>query len=155
MDTGWVQVFVLTLAECVAPAGKSVCQQSQFELSFLSRADCEFALEQLIELKSQSQQVIVDKARSGCASTTVQSKVFPDQAAANTALSGEEGWREPQDANTDEPSEPSEPSKSLVSHQERLESLKTCDETAGLAPCKIGEIIIEGAAEDVEVWHRD
>ena len=164
MDTGWVQVFVLTLAECVAPAGKSVCQQSQFELSFLSRADCEFALEQLIELKSQSQQVIVDKARSGCASTTVQSAVFPDQAAANTALSGEEGWREPQDAKPgesaepgepSEPSEPGEPSKSLVSHQERLESLKTCDETAGLAPCKIGEIIIEGASEDVEVWRRD
>ena len=50
MDTGWVQVFVLTLAECVAPAGKSVCQQNQFELTFLNRADCEFALEQLIEL---------------------------------------------------------------------------------------------------------
>jgi len=155
MDTGWVQVFVLTLAECVAPAGKSVCQQSQFELSFLSRADCEFALEQLIELKSQSQQVIVDKARSGCAPTTVQSKVFPDEAAASTALSDEEGWREPQAAEPGEPNEPNEPSKSLVSHQERLESLKACDDTAGVAPCKMGEIIIEGAAQDVEVWRRE
>ena len=91
----------------------------------------------------------VDKARSACAPTTVQSEVFPDQAAASAALSSEEGWREPQEP------QPGEPSTSLASHQERLESLKTCDETGGVAPCKIGEIIIEGPSEDVEVWQRE
>jgi hypothetical protein len=149
MDTGFVQVFVLTLAECVAPAGKSVCQQSQFEISFLNRNECEFALQQLIELKSESEQVIVDRARSGCASTVVQTEVFPDLAAASAALSDEQGWRAPEAA------QPGEPSQSLASHQERLESLKTCDESGGLAPCKIGEIIIEGASEEVEVWRSE
>jgi hypothetical protein len=149
MDTGFVQVFVLTLAECVAPAGKSVCQQSQFEISFLSRTDCEFALQQLIELKSESDQVIVDRARSGCASTVVQAEVFPDLAAANAALSGQKGWRAPDAA------QPGEASQSLASHQERLDSLKTCDESGGLAPCKMGDIIIEGASEEVDVWRSE
>ena len=32
MDTAWIQVFVLTLAECAAPAGKTVCQEREFDL---------------------------------------------------------------------------------------------------------------------------
>jgi hypothetical protein len=40
MDTAWIQVFVLTLSECVAPAGKTVCQEQSFELQFLTEADC-------------------------------------------------------------------------------------------------------------------
>ena len=50
MDTAWIQVFVLTLAECIAPAGKTVCQEREFDLQFLTRADCEYALEQLVSL---------------------------------------------------------------------------------------------------------
>lgn len=147
MDTGWIQVFVLTLAECVAPAGKTVCQETQFELQFLTRTDCEFALEQLVDLKSASDNVIVDRSRSGCAPSASRSEVFPTLAAASTALSGEEGWQAP---DVEEPAT----STARLSHQERLASLESCDETNGVAPCKIGEIIIEGAAEQVEVWRR-
>lgn len=149
MDTGWIQVFVLTLAECVAPAGKSVCQESQFELSFLNRTDCEFALEQLVELKSASEQVIIDKTRSGCAATAVQSEIFPSVAAASNALSEQPDWRAP------EVDVAGQPSAARVSHQERLAALDSCEDTRGVAPCKVGEIIIEGAAEQVEVWRRE
>ncbi len=147
MDTGWIQVFVLTLAECVAPAGKTVCQETQFELRFLTRADCEFALEQLIDLKSASDNVIVDRGRSGCAPSASEREVFPTLSAASTALSGEEGWQAPA---VEEPAT----STARLSHQERLATLESCDDTNGVAPCKIGEIIIEGAAEQVEVWRR-
>ena len=34
MDTAWIQVFVLTLSECVAPAGKTICQEQAFELDY-------------------------------------------------------------------------------------------------------------------------
>ena len=44
MDASWIQVFVLTLAECVPPAGKAVCQEQQFELVFVSQGDREYAL---------------------------------------------------------------------------------------------------------------
>ena len=37
MDTAWIQVFVLTLSECVAPAGKAVCQEREFDLQFLTK----------------------------------------------------------------------------------------------------------------------
>lgn len=148
MDTGWIPVFVLTLAECVAPAGKTVCQETQFELRFLTRTDCEFALEQLLDLKSASDKVIVDRSRSGCAPSATRSEVFPSVSAASAALSGEEGWQAPE-------ADEAAASTAGLSHQERLASLQTCDETNGVAPCKIGEIIIEGAAEQVEVWRRD
>ena len=49
MDTAWIQVFVLTLTECVAPAGKTVCQERELELQFLTESDCKAALEQLVQ----------------------------------------------------------------------------------------------------------
>ncbi len=150
MDTGWIQVFVLTLAECVAPAGKTVCQEQQFELQFLTRADCEYALEQLVVLKDASQSVIVDRSRSRCVASAVEREVYAslDDIKADgqdTAII----QQAPRDATTiDETS---------AAHKVRLESLKTCEETGGVAPCKIGEIIIEEAEapDSVEVWRRD
>ena len=62
METAWIQVFILSISECVAPAGKTVCQEQQFELEFLTRSDCEVALEQFIALKDESERVIVDTA---------------------------------------------------------------------------------------------
>jgi hypothetical protein len=42
------------------------------------------------------------------------------------------------------------------SHQERLTALSRCEDVGGVAPCKIGEIIIEAASgQTVEVWRRD
>jgi hypothetical protein len=64
MDTAWIQVFVLTLSECVAPAGKTVCQEQSFELQFLTEADCNYALQQLVSLKQESESVIIDPAKA-------------------------------------------------------------------------------------------
>lgn len=149
MDTGWIQVFVLTLAECVAPAGKTVCQESELELVFLTEADCRAALEQLVELKSEADDVIVDAGRSGCTSTARQKQVFADLDAINDANRDNPGWRAPA-------MEAPGPGPSRVAHEQRLERLKTCDETNGVAPCKIGEIIIEGAnSRPVDVWRQE
>lgn len=148
METGWIQIFILTIAECVAPSGKSVCQESQFELQFVQEADCEVALQQLVALKKESENVIVDEQRSGCAPSARQGEVFSSLSAAEAALSDQDGWRAPQTTGT-------EPTTSLVSHEERLKELKSCDETNNVGPCKVGDIIIEGEAQQVEVWRRD
>ena len=149
MDTAWIQVFVLTLAECVAPAGKTVCQEHELELQFANRADCEVALEQLLALKSDSESVIVNAERSSCARSAVEQQVFASLDAINKANENTDDWRAPV-------IESSEPRPSRVAHEQRLDSLKSCDETGGVAPCKIGEIIIEGATErSVDVWRRD
>jgi hypothetical protein len=49
------------------------------------------------------------------------------------------------------------PDFTQVAHNERLASLKSCEETNGVAPCKIGDIILEAPAEDdrLEVWRRE
>ncbi|MDH3532462.1 MAG: hypothetical protein OEO82_05990 [Gammaproteobacteria bacterium] len=149
MDVAWIQVFVLTLSECLAPAGKTVCQERTFELQFLTRSDCEIALQQFIELKNASASVIVDANESGCAPAARQQDVFDSLDAINAAFSDRQGWRVLR-------AEDAGPSATQASHQERLARLKTCEETAGKAPCKVGEIIIEAAGGDpVEVWRRD
>lgn len=150
MDTAWIQVFVLTLAECIAPAGKTVCQEHEFELMFLSQSDCEVALEQLVMLKDAAENVIVDKSRSGCAPSARQQAVFSSLAQAAEAVPDKRNWRSP------ESQEPVVGSTRKL-HQARLESLATCEESKGVAPCKVGEIIIEDATvgEPVEVWRRD
>ena len=76
MDAGWIQVFVLTLVECVAPSGKTVCQQQEFELTFLTQADCEVALEQLVTLKDSAENVIIDKSKTRCEATARRQAVF-------------------------------------------------------------------------------
>ena len=147
MDIAWIQVFVLTLAECVAPAGKSICQEQEFQLQFLTKADCEIALDQLVSLKEESDKVIVNSNRSNCASVARQTDVFESLEAINKAYDA--NWEAPQAGEA-------EPSASQMSHKGRLEALKTCEETEGIAPCKIGDIIKEGVDGDsVEVWRRD
>ena len=47
MDTAWIQVFVLTLSECVAPTGKTVCQPQETQYVFYDRRDCEAVLQAL------------------------------------------------------------------------------------------------------------
>jgi hypothetical protein len=42
-----------------------------------------------------------------------------------------------------------------TAHEERLKAMKACDETDGVAPCKIGDIIVEAASEsETKVWKR-
>lgn len=144
MDTTWIQVFVLTLSECVAPAGKTVCQENEIEMQFLTRADCEVALQELVTLKSQFDNVIVNRQKSGCAVTARESKSFASVEEAKAA-SNSESWREV---------EPEETAASLEPHNERLKKLKTCEDTRGIAPCKSGSIIVESSVpgREVEVW---
>ena len=150
MDIAWIQVFVLTIAECVAPAGKTVCQEQELEMIFLTENDCNVALEQLVSLKSASENVIVTKDRSSCAPTARKQEFFTSLDEIEQSYGNVEGWRTPR-------IEDSEPDFTQASHNERLESLKSCEESDGVAPCKVGEIVIEAAAsgEPVEVWRRD
>ena len=149
METAWIKVFVLVLSECVAPAGKTVCQDQQIEMQFLSRADCEVALEQLVSLKDQFDNVIVNRQQSSCTPSARQQDVFASLEDAKSAASDDAGWREPQDG------EPQMVASS-VSHQSRVEELTSCEESLGLAPCKMGDIIIEAATgTPVDVWRSD
>lgn len=149
METAWIQIFLLTLTECVAPAGKTVCQESQFELQFLSRGDCEVALEQLVSLKDATENVIVDKEKSGCTPTARQQDVHASLPELIESIDDKRGFKAPE-------VQQSAPAATRKRHQARLESLKTCEESKGVAPCRIGEIIIEDATEGepVEVWRR-
>ncbi len=149
MATVWIQVFIMTLAECVAPAGKTVCQEQQFELRFLTRADCEYALEQVIAMKDEIDHVIVNRQKSGCVPSAVESDSYASREAINDAHKDTSGWRAPGDADA---------RRTVVNtgHRERLADLKSCEETSGVAPCRIGEIIVEEVSGDsVEVWKRD
>lgn len=150
MDTAWIQIFVLTFAECVAPAGKTVCQEQEFELQFLTQSECEFALEQFVTLKDGLDNVIVEQSKSSCAPSARQHHVFSSLAEVAELVGDTPGWRAPV---IQEPA----PEATKKLHQARLESLVTCEESKGTAPCKIGEIIIEDAAEaeSVELWRRD
>ena len=149
MDTTWIQVFVLTLAECVAPAGKAVCQEREFDLQFLTRTDCEVALEQLVTLKNESQYVIVNKNKSGCRPSARQTEAFESLEAVSSAAGDKRDWIEP--------AEDAPASARYTSHQDRLEKLPDCEDSDGEAPCKMGGIIIEAASTGtpVEVWRRD
>jgi hypothetical protein len=133
----------------VAPAGKTVCQEREFELLFLTEADCQVALEQLVTLKEESANVIVNPQKSGCAPSARESAAFASLDAISEANKDTIGWHVP---GPDE----AQVAISRVAHEDRLASLRTCEESGGVAPCKIGDIIIEGAdGEPVEVWHRD
>jgi hypothetical protein len=149
MDIAWIQVFVLTLSECVAPAGKTVCQEQSFELQFLTQADCEYALQQLVSLKQESEAVIIDPARASCAPTARQQQVFASLGAIEEANRDTENWQAPEIKDTG-------PAVELASHQERLARLPVCGEEGVVAPCKVGDIIVEGDdAEAVDVWRRN
>jgi hypothetical protein len=150
MDTAWIQVFVLTLAECVAPAGKTVCQEQQLDLAFASERDCKVALEALLTLKEAAPNVIVDRGESRCAPSAREVEAYASREAVDEAHGSEPGWALPAAV-------AAAPAASSKAHRERLAALKDCDETAGEPPCKVGEIILEaqGASKPVEVWRRD
>ena len=150
MDTAWIQVFVLTLAECVAPAGKTVCQEREFDLQFLTRADCEVALEQLISLKDESSTVIVNRSRSSCSVSAREKEVFASLEDVSKASSSSDDWKEPT-------SDDAAPAPSYASHSDRLESLPECETYEGQGACKMGGIIVEAAnqGQTVEVWRRE
>jgi len=148
METAWIQIFVLTLVECVAPAGKSVCQTQQFELQILGREDCEFALQQLVAAKDELDYVIVDRGKSNCTPSAAQADTYSSIESIDDANKGRPGWRSPAVNSVRTNSDSAE-------HRDRLAELLPCTDTDGVAPCKIGEVIVEAASGDsVEVWRR-
>jgi len=150
METAWIQVFVLILSECVAPAGKTVCQEHEIEMQFLSQTECEVALEQMISLKDQFENVIVNRQRSSCTASARQQDVFASLDEAKSAAGNDAAWRDPQDGEI-------QMAASSASHQGRVEKLTSCEESLGIAPCTMGDIIIEGATSGrpVDIWRSD
>jgi hypothetical protein len=156
MDTGWVQVFVLTLAECIAPAGKSVCQEQQVQYQFVDREECEAVLQQLVDYSAGSQYVIVNEQRSSCLPTVVQQQVFASLDDANERLSDMEGWGRLNAAQRQPARESGEPSQTEAQHRQRLASLPECEDAGRRPPCKVGQIIVEAEDEqETEVWRRN
>jgi hypothetical protein len=149
MDMAWIQVFVLTLSECIAPAGKTVCQEQELQMQFVDQAECELALQQLVSLKDGADNVIVYKDKSRCAPSARHQPVYASLQAVNKELAGSPDWLAPEVADA-----PADFTQS--SHQERLATLSKCEDVSGVAPCRIGDIIIEGATrQTVEVWRRE
>ncbi len=149
METAWIQVFLLTLTQCIAPSGKMVCQEESVEFLFADQVDCEVALVQMLEVAARVDSVIVMRESSHCRAATKEMKVY---------ASAEEAVGDISDAqifailpNDDPPLDFTQ-----TAHQERLKNLRNCHEVAGVAPCKIGEIIIETGAdsENSENWRR-
>lgn len=150
MDTAWIQVFVLTMSECIAPEGKTVCQPQEFQMDFASAEACELAKEQFTQLKAQMDNVIVDSRRTRCAASAREEQVYASLDELMTTVEPEASFSEPREA----------PEKTAdftqKAHKERLESLPTCEDAGNRRPCKMGEIILESNTEQrAEVWRRD
>lgn len=152
MDTAWIQVFVLTMSECIAPTGKTVCQEQEYQLTFATAESCEMAREELLELKAQSENIIVNRERTRCSTSTLEGTTYATREEAESAT------RQPGTVTMAAAVTPETRAEDFTetAHQERLDSLPTCEEAQGRAPCKIGEIIIEGETiQRSEVWRRD
>ncbi|NOX70290.1 MAG: hypothetical protein GXP15_13960 [Gammaproteobacteria bacterium] len=148
MDTAWIQVFVLTLSECLAPAGKTICQEQEMQLQFTTEADCELAKEQLVSLMDRAEDVIVNREKTHCAASARQQTVFATQE--EVRQQSDTAWTAPA-SDEDIPLDFAQ-----QAHQVRLENLPACEEVDGTTPCKIGDIIIEGASErQTEVWRKE
>jgi hypothetical protein len=102
-----------------------------------------------VSLKQESESVIIDPAKASCAPTARQQQVFASLDAIEDANRDKENWKAPEIKDTGT-------GVTLASHQERLARLPDCGEEGVVAPCKVGEIIIEaGDTESVDVWRRN
>jgi hypothetical protein len=148
MEAGWIQVFVLVITECVAPAGKTVCQEQELRYEFFEQADCEIVLEQLLAHKDNAENVIVNKEKSACLPTARKQQIFHSPDDAKNALADSEGWDQI-------PAADDTPDFTQEAHDERLGAVPECEDVANVPPCKVGDIIIEGASEKKsEVWRQ-
>ena len=149
METAWIQVFVLTLSQCIAPAGKMVCQEETVQYHFTNEEDCARALVQLVDLAARADNVIVNGDRSSCRPAAKESVVYANADEAKSRLAKSENFVLIDGKKT-------EPDFTQSAHAERLARIKSCEETGGEAPCKIGEIILEAESDSAggEVWRR-
>lgn len=155
MDTAWIQVFVLTLSECVAPSGKAVCQEQETQYRFADLEACEAMLDELMAYRSHDPNIIVNSAR--CLPTVVEGPVFASLEEADQELAGLPGWGvlRPGEAQPRQEAAPQD-AESLTAHQQRLAALPECDAATSVTPCKVGQIIVEGEDEqELEIWRRD
>ncbi len=149
MDTAWIQVFVLSLAECVAPAGKTVCQEQVVQYQFYDQAECEAVLEQFIKYSSGAENIIINAEKSQCLATVRQSQTFRTLQQANQELGAIENLQTL-------PVEQAAPPESSSEHAARLEKLPDCNSNYSVTPCKVGQIIVEtDASREIPVWRRD
>ena len=149
METAWIQVFVLTLSQCIAPTGKMICQEETVQYHFTNQEDCASALVQLLDMAARADNVIVNRDRSSCRPAAKESVVYANADEAQSQLAKSENFVLIDGKKT-------EPDFAQTAHAERLANTKTCEETGGAAPCKIGEIILEAAAESAsgEIWRQ-
>lgn len=149
METAWIQVFVLTLTQCIAPVGKMVCQEEAVEYYFANEDDCASALVQMIDLAARADNILVDRVKSDCRPGVKEARVFASAEEARSSVSPGSDV-----VLIDDKMPPPDFMKS--SHDARLNETKSCEETDGVAPCRIGDIIIEAAAEvpKSQVWRQ-
>ena len=149
MDIAWIKVVVLTLAECVAPEGKTVCQEQQVQYYFVDEVECQKVLEQLIDYKDGFENVIVNRDASSCKTTARNLQAFTSRSKADEYFADTGGL----EVKSNEPA-----MKDFLQkrHDLRLESLHVCDDQNLVTPCRRGEIIIERMTENkTEVWKLD
>jgi hypothetical protein len=150
MDAAWIKVVVLTLAECVAPEGKTVCQEQQVQYNFVDEAECQKVLEQLIDYRDGFENVIVNKADSSCQPASKSLEIFQSRSDADPGFVDEDGYV------VVEGEGPKRKDFMQERHDLRLQSLPVCDDSQLVTPCKRGEIIIESVSENkTEVWKQD
>ena len=149
MDAAWIKVIVLTLAECVAPEGKTVCQEQEVQYYFFDEVECQKVLEQLIDYRDGFDNVIVNKEDSSCLPAAKNSQVFRSWSEADRFFAGTEGWGILYD-------EPAPKDFWQDRHDKRLQDLLVCDGENLITPCRRGDIIIEGVTEnETEVWKNN
>ena len=149
MESAWIKVFVLTLTQCMAPAGKMVCQMETVQYQFVAEDDCNRALVQMIDVAAGAENVIVSRENSHCRAAAVETEIFSGVDEAKAFFTDTEGWGV---LTGDE--QPADFTQSA--HQDRLKKLHECADVADVPPCRIGEIIIEAAADSkgTEVWQQ-
>lgn len=148
MDIAWIKVVVLTLAECVAPEGKTVCQEREVQYYFVDEVECQKVLEQLIDYRDNFDNVIVDKEGSGCSAATQSAEVYSSRIDADPSFVDDEGYVVVGES-------PKQKDFIREQHDTRLESLQVCDDQQLVTPCRRGDIIIESVSENTTgVWKQ-
>jgi hypothetical protein len=145
MDAAWIKVIVLTLAECVAPEGKTVCQEQETQYHFVDEVECQKVLEQLINYRDSFENVIVNRADSNCRAGTRQVQISEARVDPEFA-----------DPNAEESAKTAQKDFMRERHELRLKGLPVCDDQQLVTPCRRGEIIIESVSEnETEVWKQE
>jgi hypothetical protein len=157
MDTAWIQVFVLTLSECVAPSGKTVCQPQETQYVFYDRRDCEAVLQDLVAAKKNDENVIVNPDRSRCLPTAKQRPVYASLEEAEQALADTAGWGIIPAGEEPAEGQQQPPDATRMAYMDRLQNLPECNEEKTVTPCKVGQIIVESPPEEeeVEIWQKE